>query len=212
MTCNPMLESQRVSAYEASITLGAGISISGFFIPGREFRYGAAHVSILLGHGKNYFGRSLSRGTETPSEKLKLLRSKGFTGYVVPVKAPRVQGGATLADTIGYDDFSIWVEHEAVVEQNPKAIALLTSSFREILLDRTQRAFNLPEISQEQKIEQFGLSFEERSTLWESDRSDLEQLYLPGDEDGYELISESSLLAAKYDSLFADYGVAGIAY
>jgi hypothetical protein len=207
-----MDHNQPISALEAEVTLGVGLSVSAFLILGREFRYGASYVSELLGHAENYFRQSLSGRIEKPSKKLRAMKAKGFTAYKIKVKAPRKEGGITVADTIGYDDFSIWVEYEAVVEKNPKAIALLTSSFREILLDRTQRAFNLPELPQEQKIERFGLSFEERVALWESDLSDLEQLYLPGDEDGYELISESSLLAAKYDSLLADYEIAGIAY
>jgi hypothetical protein len=200
----------RVPAYESTVVLGTGLAISGFFVPGREYRYGAAHVSILLGHGKNYFNRFLSRGTKTPAKALEELRKRGFTGYVIPVKAPRLQGGATLADTIGVDDFSIWVEYEACVRENPKAIALLTSSFREILLDRTQKAFNLPELSQEEKVEQFGLSFSERESLWDEDQADLNALLLPGDENGYDLFPEDFLLAVKYDSLLADYGVASI--
>lgn len=202
------MDTQPVSGLEAEVTLGAGLSVSGFLIPGREFRYGSAYVSLLLGHGKNYFYRSLSQGTKTPSKKLKSLYSKGFTGYQIPVKAPRKQGGATIADTIGFDDFSVWIEYEAVEEKNPRAISLLTSSFREILLDRTQQAFNLPQVSHQRKVEQFTLSFEEREALWSEDRFDIEALRLAGD-DGYEepLVDESDFLLAPYRSLLARYGV-----
>lgn len=205
-----MTQNNLVAALEADVTLGVGLSVSAFLIPGREFRYGASYVSELLGHAENYFRQSLSGRIKSPSKKLKALRQKGFTAYKIKVKAPRKEGGTTIADTIGFDDFSLWVEYEAVVEQNPKAIALLTSSFREILLDRTQKAFNLPELSYEQKIERFGLSFEERESLWASDRFDLEQLHLPGDEDGYDLIPESVFIAEKYDDLLADYGIPAI--
>jgi hypothetical protein len=205
-----MTQSNPISALEADVTLGIGLSVSAFLIPGREFRYGASYVSELLGHAENYFRQSLSRRIKTPSKKLKALKSKGFTAYKIRVKAPRKEGGVTITDTIGYDDFSIWVEYEAVVEKNPKAIALLTSSFREVLFDRTQKAFNLPDLSEEEKIERFGLSFSEREALWEEDRVDLESLLLPGDENGYDLFQENFLLAVKYDSLLADYGIASI--
>lgn len=202
-----MLNQQPIPAFQSDVIIGVGFSILTFLVPGREFRYGTAYVSEMLGYSENYFRKSLSQRTKNPSKKLKELRAKGFTAYQIRVKAPRKEGGATVADTIGYDDFSIWVEYEAVVEKNPMAIALLTASFREILLDRTQRAFNLPEVPYEEKIQRFKFSVEERQALWDSDRTDLEQLYLPGDEDGYELISEEYLFLEKYNSLLRDYGV-----
>lgn len=201
-------DNQPIPALEAELLLGAGLSLSAFLIPGREFRYGSAYVSLLLGHGKNYFARSLSQGTKTPSKKLKALRRKGFTGYQISVKAPRKHGGATIADTLGFDDFSIWVEYEAVEEKNPKAIALLTSSFREVLLGRTREAFGLAEISQEEKLENFALSFDEREVLWNEDREELAALHLPGDEDGYELVDG---LALTLNPLLERYGIDPIA-
>jgi hypothetical protein len=202
-----MVKQPPVPAFQSDVVIGVGFSILAFLVPGREFRYGTAYVSEMLGYSENYFRKTLSRSTKKPSKKLKCLKSKGFTAYQIRVKAPRKEGGATVADTIGYDDFAIWIEYEAVVEKNPIAIALLTASFREILLDRTQRAFNLPEIPHEQKIQEFKFSVEERQALWESDQADLEQLHLPGDEDGYELIPEEYLSLLPYSRLLESYGI-----
>lgn len=99
-----MTSPKPVPALEAEVTLGVGLSISAFLIPGREFRYGTAYVSELLGYAENYFRRSLSGRTKKATKKLKSLRSKGFTAYQICVKAPRKEGGATVTDTIGYNE------------------------------------------------------------------------------------------------------------
>jgi hypothetical protein len=202
-----MTKNNLVPAFLSEVTLGAGLSVSGFLIQGREFRYGSSYVSELLGYAENYFRQTLSRRIKNPSKKLKALYSKGFTAYNIRVKAPRREGGSIQADTIGFDDFSIWVEYEAVEEKNPKAIALLTSSFREILLGRTQEAFNQGLDSFYDRTEQFSLSFQEREALWESDRYDLDMLSLPGDEDGHSLVCEASEILSRYQSVFNDYGI-----
>jgi hypothetical protein len=171
-----------ITALEASICFGKGLVVSSFLIPGRELRYGTESSSLLLGYSRNYLTRQLSRDTKNCGKKLKALFSKGFTGYQIRVKAPRSTGGVTLANTIGFDDLAIWVEHEAVKVSNPRAIALLTSAFREVLLDRTYRAHGLPEIPLQQRQDNFALSFEEREALLAEDRQDVENLWLPGED------------------------------
>lgn len=205
-----MTKNSFVPALQSEVTLGAGLSVSGFLIQGCEFRYGSSYVSELLGYAENYFRQTLSRRIKTPSKKLKALHGKGFTAYNILVKAPRKEGGSVQANTISFDDFSIWVEYEAVEEKNPKAIALLTSSFREILLGRTQEAFGQGLDSYDDRLEQFSLSFQEREALWESDRHDLEALLLPGDEDGYNLVNEAYEVLSRYQSAFEDHGINGI--
>ena len=210
-----MTRNNLVPALQSEVTLGAGLSVSGFFVSGffvqgREFRYGSSYVSELLGYAENYFRQTLSHRIKNPSKKLKALLSRGFTAYNIPVKAPRREGGSVQANTIGFDDFSLWVEYEAVEEKNPKAIALLTSSFREILLGRTQEAFGQDPDFYDDRLEQFSLSFQEREALWESDRHDLNALSLPGDEDGYNLIDEAYQVLSRYQSAFEDHGIDGI--
>jgi hypothetical protein len=171
-----------IAALEAPICFGKGLVVSSFVISGRELRYGTESVSLLLGYSRNYLTRQLSRDTKKCGKKLRALFGMGFTGYQIRVKAPRPAGGATFANTIGFDDLSIWVEYEAVKVSNPRAIALLTSAFREVLLDRTYHAHGLPEIPLQQRQDNFALSFEEREALLAEDRQDVENLWLPGED------------------------------
>ncbi len=70
------------------------------------------------------------------------------------------------------------VEYEASTG-NPKAIALLSPSFREVLRSRTQAAFGLPEDSLAEKQKAFQEAYEE---CLADNRADLEALSLPGDD------------------------------
>lgn len=169
------------NALEATIKLGAGVSIDGYMMPDGTFRYGLAYISVLLGYAENYFRRLLNpRRTKRMPKKLKALIDKGFTAYQITVRFPRSgTGGSSVAHTISYDDFCILVEHEASKDvENPKAFGLLTASFRELLRSRTQAAFNLPEDTLEQKQLEFQWNYES----YLEDKDDLEALKLPGDE------------------------------
>lgn len=166
-------------ALEATIKLGAGVSVDGYYMADGTFRYGLAYVSVLLGHARNYYRRLLQkRGTKTQSKKLEALLRKGFTGDQIPVRAPHEdKGGASVAHTVSYEDFCILVEHEAETG-SAKALALLTASFRELLRSRTQVAFGLPEDSLEQKQLEFQFNYQH----YLEDRAELDDLKLPGDE------------------------------
>lgn len=169
-----------VSAAEATIHLGVGISVNGYMLSDGQIRYSLEYVSVLLGYAENYF----SRLTKQSRRKWRALQDKGFTAYLIPVKASRAIGGATTAKTIGFDDFCLLVEYEAEI-QNPKAVALLTASFRELLRSRTQDAFGLPADSLSQKLVDFDLSYQaylERDAFLREDREDLYDLWLPGDD------------------------------
>lgn len=205
------MKKKRLSAFEATVYLGQGLSISTFLVDGKTARYGTQCVSLLVGHAKNYLGRLIpdeedfSQNTKNLPEKLKALQDKGFTGYKIPVTAPRPNGGATNADTISFDDFAIFVEYEAVEEKNPKAIALLTSAFKELLRGRTQQAFGLPEDDIETKQADFSASFYEREAIWAENREDVDNQVMLGDEDldiaEYDTSAaqwENNLLYSKY--------------
>ena len=172
-----------VNAISIIIPLGIGVSIDGYLLPNGEARYGTGYLSILLGYNETYFLRL----TKTESKKLGDLIYLGYTGDIIPVKAPRVgTRGITRAKTISFDDFCILVEYEAIEVKNTKAIALLTASFRELLRSRTQVAFDLSEDTLEQKQSDFTDTFHEREVVWNDyladDKEDIENLALPGDE------------------------------
>ena len=171
-------DDQTVSALEAVIKIGGGLSMDCYMVFG-EFRYGLSQASELLGYESRYYSQVV-RGR---SNKLKALQNKGFTGGTVLVKVPRSSGGVTRAKTLSFDDFSILVEYEAIEVKNPKAIALLTSAFREVLRGRTQAAFGLSEDDLETKQTAFWESFQEREAIWAENREDVDGLRLAGDED-----------------------------
>ena len=183
---------QVVNALEADIKLGAGIAITGYMLPDATFRYGLEYVSVLLGYAENYVSRltkkdepekRISQVTKSNRKKLKALQDKGFTGYQISVRVSRATGGSTKAKTLSFDDFAVFVEYEAVEVKNPRAIALLTTAFRELLRGRTQAAFGLPEDDLETKQAAFWESFQEREAIWAENREDVEGLRLAGDED-----------------------------
>lgn len=207
-------DEQVVSALEASITLGAGIAITGYLLPDATFRYGLEYVSVLLGYADNYVSRltkkdepekRVSQVTKNNKKKLKALQGKGFTGYQIPVQISRATGGATKAKTLSFDDFAIFVEYEAVEVKNSKAIALLTSAFKELLRGRTQQAFGLPEDDIETKQADFSASFYEREVVWAENREDVDNQIMLGDE-GLDIAEydtnaaqwENNLLCSKY--------------
>jgi hypothetical protein len=196
------MKKKRLRAFEATVYLGQGLSISSFLVEGKTVRYGTECVSLLVGHARNYLGRLIPDEDDFPDDtkklpkKLEALHSKGFTGYKIAVTAPRPNGGATNADTLSLDDFAIFVEHEAVEEKNPKAIALLTSAFKELLRGRTQQAFGLPEDDIETKQADFSASFYEREAIWAENREDVDNQIMLGDE---------GLNIAEYDTSAAQW-------
>lgn len=184
-------DEQTVSALEAIIKIGGGLSMDCYMVSGK-FRYGLSQASELLG----YESRHYSQVVRGRSNKLKALQCKGFTGDIVLVKVPRSTGGITRAKTLSFDDFSILIEYEAIEAKNPKAIALLTSAFREVLRGRTLEAFGLPEESLETKQADFSASFYEREAYYIENREDVDNQVMLGDED---------LDIAEYDTAAAQW-------
>jgi hypothetical protein len=182
----------------AFVKIGDSLSIDCYMVMG-AFRYGLSQASELLGYEKTY----LSQVVFKQQKKLKDLQSKGFTGCLLTVKVSR-----SRPKTLSFDDFCILVEHEAIEVKNPKAIALLTSSFREVLLGRTQVAFGLAEDDLQVRQAAFWKSFQEREAIWSEDRADIEMLILPGDEE-IDLVSYFPEIARfDNDSILKYYDVA----
>jgi hypothetical protein len=174
------------TALEATIKLGAGIAIDGYFMPDGTFRYGLAYIGNLLGYAENYYRRLLnSQRTKKLPKKLKALLSKGFTAYQITVRVPREGSGSKVAHTVSYEDFCVLIEYEAETG-NTKALALLTASFRELLRSRTQVAFGLPEDSLEKRQLEFQFNYQH----YLEDKEELVGLHLPGDEEFHPEFSE----------------------
>jgi hypothetical protein len=165
-------------ALEVTIRLGGGLFIDGYLFPNGTLRYGLSQISVLLGYESKYYSQVVRRRPK----KLKALQGKGFTGGQLTARVKRLTGGITRAKTFDFDDFCLIVEFEAVNVKNPKAIALLTASFREFLRSRTLEAFGIPDDTLELKQFKFWESFQEREAAWIEDRQDLDNLWLPGDE------------------------------
>lgn len=174
-----------VRAIPATVQIGLGLTVEGYLFPDGTFRYALEYVSLLLGYAENY----LSQISKKSRKKLKALQGNGFTGYQIKAHVSRSTGGAAYPQTLSFDDFCILVEHEASEVKNPKAIALLTASFREVLRSRTQEAFGLPQDTVERKIAFFQLAYEQRESLLAEDREEVDSVELFGDE---ELIEGSS--------------------
>ena len=200
-------------ALEATIRLGAGVSIDGYMLPSGEFRYALEHISLLMGRAANYYARLLSPQnlhlTKKKPKRLETLLSKGFTAYKIPVQTFREDSrGSSVAYTISFDDLCLVVELEAQ-ECNPKAIALLTASFRELLRNRTCEAFGITQDHTDKKLEDFQESYEDylvRADILAEDRHDIEALALPGDEvDGYELITSDDLVVDWIAYFYPDF-------
>lgn len=179
-----------VRAVRATVELGAGIALEGYMLADGKFCYGLEYVSVLLGYSKNYF----SRLTKNGKKKLQSLYSRGFTGYQRPLIVSRPTGGATYPETYSFDDFCIVIEYEAEVGHNPKAIALLTASFRELLRERSLIAFDLPKDSLEEKLDAFDNAIAQRLEWIIDNRQELDALWLPGDEDCYPTYKDWELI------------------
>jgi hypothetical protein len=170
---------ESTKAVTAVIQLSDTLSIDGYMMPDGEFRAGIAGASILLGHGKDWFNRLASRGPK----KLEALQSAGFTGRLEPVVISRESGtrGASRAQTINLKDLTTLITVEALAG-NKRAIALQAAFTLEGLDSRFRDAFRVEQRTPEEKRQFFGLTYEEFLEALAENRTELEQLRLPGDD------------------------------
>ena len=186
---------------EITIKLGNGISIDAYLCPDGVGRFSPSKISSFLGYDYKYFSQVFKRG----SKKLQALQRLGFTGLHYDGKIRRLTGGITRVKALSFNDFCLIIEYEAIEAKNPKAIALLTSAFREVLRGRTLEAFGLPEESLETKQADFSASFYEREAIWAENREDVDNQIMLGDE-GLDIAEydtsaaqwENNLLCSKY--------------
>jgi hypothetical protein len=170
---------ESTKAVTAVIQLSDTLSIDGYMMPDGEFRAGIAGASILLGHGKDWFNRLASRGPK----KLEALQSAGFTGRLEPVVIPRESGtrGASRAQTINLKDLTTLITVEALAG-NKRAIALQAAFTLEGLDSRFRDAFRVEQRTPEEKRQFFGRTYEEFLEALAENRTELEELRLPGDD------------------------------
>ena len=168
-----------IKAVNATIQLSDTLSIDGYMMPDGEFRAGIAGASVLLGHGKDWFNRLASKAPN----KLKALQEGGFTGRLQPVVIPRESGtrGASRAQTISLKDLATLITVEALAG-NKRAIALQAAFTLEGLDSRFRDAFGVPQLSQVEKRRFFGLTYDQFLEALAENRTELEQLRLPGDD------------------------------
>ena len=190
-------------AFESLLYLGNGIAISCYCYANKgTVRFGLEPTSELLGYALNYF----SRLTKGRSKKLKELQDKGFTAYIKPLRVARKdKSGASQASTLSFDDFCTIIEYEAIKVENPKAIALMSAAFREVLLSRVQEALGIEQDPIELRRQAFQEIYDERASIWEEEQAEVEALMLPGDE-GVNIVRQFPTIAAHERSLaIAEY-------
>lgn len=174
------MDNKPVRAFAAAVYLGAGVSLEGYMLPDGKFRYSLSYLSLLLGYEETYFSQVVKKG----GKKLEALNSQGFTGCLIPLLVSRSTGGVSRPKSLSFDDLCIAVEYEAQA-RNPKAIALLTASFRELLRERSLIAFDLPKDSLEEKLDAFDSAIAQRLEWIAETREELDAQWLPGDDDCY---------------------------
>lgn len=167
-------------AERATVEFFDGLIVDGYRMPSGEFRVGLTGASEVLGYGKNWLGRVLSRGGNT----VKTLQGIGFTEEVREVVTQSIRGGGSEAQTISLDDFNRLIVY-AVMDKRPAALALQLSLTRLSLNDFFLDAFGEPPLTIEEKrrlfYETYAASISPQQ--WrEMDREDIIRLALPGDE------------------------------
>jgi len=194
-------------ALEITIKLGEGLSIDAYLLSDGTARYGLSKISLLLGYESKHYSQVIRRS----SKKLEALRRLHFAGNQVTVRKRLPNGGFTKPKTLSFNDFCIILEYEAS-QSNPRAIALLTASFRELLRSRTLDALGLPQDDLKTKQAAFDLAVQQYEDVLTENREDEEGLALAGDEDRniaeYDPAFarfENDTLYAKYSSYYPEY-------
>lgn len=173
--------SEAYKAERATVTFFDGLTVDGYRMPNGEFRVGITGASQVLGYGREWLGRVISRGGNT----VRTLQSIGFTEEIQKVATQPIRGGGSEAQTISLEDFNRLIVY-AVMDRRPAALALQLSLTRLSLNDFFLDAFGEPPLTIEQKRRLFYETY--ASTIspqqWlEMDREEILRLALLGDED-----------------------------
>jgi hypothetical protein len=171
-----MIDKPIIRAERSSVEFFDGLLVDGYRMPNGEFRVGITGVSEVLGYGREWLGRVLSRGGNT----VKALRSIGFTEEIQKVAT----NSGRSPETISLRDFNRLISY-AVFDKKPAALALQLALTELSLTDFFRDSFGEPPLSVEEKRRLFYEAY--ASTIspedWRAmDREDILRLALPGDE------------------------------
>lgn len=166
-----------IRAEQAKVTFFNGLEVDGYRMPDGEFRVGVTGASEVLGYGRNWLGRVLSRGGNT----LKTLQGLGFSEKIQKV----VTKSGRPPETISLRDFNRLIAY-AVFDGQKAALALQLALTEVALNDFFVDAFGEPPLSIDEKRRLFYEAY--ASTIspedWrQMDREEILRLALPGDEE-----------------------------
>jgi hypothetical protein len=167
---------EALRAERQTVTFFDGLQVDGYRMPSGEFRVGITGASEVLGYGREWLGRVLSRGGNT----LKTLRGLGFTEEIQKVATNL----GRPPETISLRDFNRLISY-AVFDGKKAALALQLALTEVALNDFFRDAFGEPPLSIDEKRRLFYETY--ASTIspeeWrQMDREEILRLALPGDE------------------------------
>jgi hypothetical protein len=163
-------------AERATVTFFDGLTVDGYRMPNGEFRVGVTGASEVLGYGREWLGRVLSRGGNT----LKALQGLGFTEEIQKVATK----SGRPPETISLRDFNRLISYATFDGKRP-ALALQLALTEVALNDFFRDAFGEPPLSIDEKRNLFYEAYARTispSDWMTMDKEDILKLALPGDE------------------------------
>lgn len=167
-----------IRAEQATVKFFEGLTVDGYRMPNGEFRVGLTGASEVLGYGREWLGRVLSRGGNT----LKTLQGLGFTEEIQKVAT----NSGRPPETISLRDFNRLISY-AVFDGKRAALALQLALTEVALNDFFRDAFSEPPLTIDEKRSLFYESYARTISPDEwrrMDREEILRLALPGDENG----------------------------
>lgn len=155
-----------------------GLEVDGYRMPNGEFRVGIAGAGSVLGYGRNWLGRVLSKGGNT----LKALQGLGFTEKTL-ISVTETSRGDRSSQTISLRDFNRLISY--AVFDGKKAALALQLAFTEIALnDFFRDAFCEVPLTIAEKRQLFYQAYAAAiSPHWmQMQKEEILALALPGDE------------------------------
>jgi len=135
-----------IKADRATVKFFDGLEVDGYQMPDGEFRVGVTGASEVLGYGREWLGRVLSRGGNT----LKALQGLGFTEEVQKVAT----NSGRPPETVSLRDFNRLISY-AVFDGKKAALALQLALTELSLMDFFRDSFGEPPLSIEEKRRAF---------------------------------------------------------
>lgn len=168
---------ETIRAERETVKFFDGLEVDGYRMPNGEFRVGITGASEVLGYGREWLGRVLSRGGNT----LKALQGLGFTEETQKVATNSDQGGRP-ADTVSLRDFNRLIAY-AVFDGKRAALALQLALTEVALNDFFRDAFGDSPLSIEEKRQLFYKTYAETISPEEwmqMDKEDILRLAIMG--------------------------------